>query len=187
MPMRSKMDKLDKHLRAWFEEALLKNNFSKYDELTGELNQKLVPYGITVSRSAVHSAGKEIQNRLEALKNSTMAAKMVAEHAQDDGAELSGAVLAMIHSDMFELMVSMQTMGEIEDPEKRASLLAKMAHAVAISSRSTVNQKRFQTEVEDKQKATLQKLEDKTRAAGGKDAKTKLDLLQQVRQELFGV
>ena len=184
---RSKLDKLDKELKAWLEKRIVDNHFSDYSGMTQELNAKLEEYGFSVSRSALHSHGKRIQDKLEAVRDATAAAKIIEEQARDEGDALGGAVIGMIKSEMFNSLVDLQTLAKEDDPTERILLLNKLASGAADINRAGIGQKKYNAQVREKMDAALKKLETeaavKTRGKSGLDPAT----LARVRQELYGI
>ncbi len=130
------------------------------------------------SRSAVGRYGQKLERRLVAIRASTEAAKIIQAQAGDDKDARSEALMALVQTELFEAILSLQ---EAEDEEadagERVELLSKAAKNIATLTRSSINLKEFQAKVED---AARRKLLEEQRAAleampnkGGVTADTK--------------
>lgn len=144
MPQPSAIDGLNPDQRAALDRELIRRNFKDYAGLV-EWAEGL---GLCVSRSSVHRYGQKIQRKLAAVKASTDAARMIAEAAPDDADLRSAAVISMVQSELFELLLNLQDAEATDDPQQRVELMAKAARGVADLSRASVGQKKWKTEVE---------------------------------------
>ena len=79
MAKRSTIDQLPEAVRHEFERKLVENGFADYQALSEWLQQQ----GYEISRSAAHRYGQKVQRRFAAIKNSTEAARLIAEGAAD--------------------------------------------------------------------------------------------------------
>ena len=157
MPKRSKVSTLPPDVRAWLDKALAEGNFSGYEQLEKLLADK----GFTIGKSSLHRYGQQLESRLAAVRASTEAARAIAEAAPDDADLRSAAVMSLVQTDTFNVMVALQEADAEEDPAGRLKLLAKAAEAIAKLSRASVNQKKWEAEV-------------KTRIAAAADAAAKI-------------
>lgn len=107
MAPRSSIEKLPEEVRRWLERALTENGFSGYVELETLLKEK----GFVISKSAIHRYGQKIERRFKAIKQSTEAARIIAEGAEDKDDKRSEALMGMLQSSLFEALV------EIEDAQ----------------------------------------------------------------------
>ena len=94
MAPRSSMAVLPPEIKQEFERRLTENGFQNYTELTEWLNEQ----GFQISRSAVHRYGQKIERRFAAIKDSTEAARLIADHASDEGDSRSEALMAMLQT-----------------------------------------------------------------------------------------
>ena len=120
MAPRSALAVLPPEIKQEFERRLTENGFQNYTELTEWLNEQ----GFQISRSAVHRYGQKIERRFAAIKDSTEAARLIADHASDEGDSRSEALMAMLQTELFNAMVEI---GEID--ETRAATLIMTARA----------------------------------------------------------
>lgn len=141
------MTELPREVRAWLDKALIDSNFTGYEALEAALGER----GYTISKSAIHRYGQPLQRRLAAIKASTEAAKILTEGADDSQDALSGAVIALVQTGLFETIVNLQeATDEDVDPAERVKLLSTAAKNIATLSRASVNLKKFQSEVREK-------------------------------------
>ena len=111
------------------------------------LTEALRDKGFQISKSAIQRYGQPLQRRLEAIKASTEAARMITEGAADDQDARSEAVIALIQTEMFESIVSLQEAAQVDmDPVDRMDAMSRVAKNVATLTRASVNQKRFKIE-----------------------------------------
>jgi hypothetical protein len=183
MPRLSEIAKLAPEDLKAFELELSRRHFGDYDGLVKWLAER----GYEISRSVAHRHGQKVKRRLEAVKASTEAARLIAEAAPDDADQRSAAVIAMVQSEMFQLLLNLQEAEEESDPIERVELMAKAARGMADLSRASIAQKKWQSAVREKLESKLAGLE--AEAAGGKPGARRLDAetLRIVRQEVYGL
>jgi hypothetical protein len=177
MPLPSKISQLPEDVRQWLERELIARGFSGYVELSELLAER----GYEIGKSAVHKYGQKLDRKLSAIKASTEAARMIAEYAPDDEDSRSAAVISLLQTDIFDVILALQE-SEDADASERVKLLSNAARSIAELSRASVNQKRFARETREKLKTRLDALDGEAKA-GGLDAAT----LARVRQEIYGI
>lgn len=122
--------------------------------------------GTLPSRSALHRYGQRLQRRLNAIRASTEAAHIIRREIADREDSRSEALTAMIQSELFEVLMDLQSAtgedGEPLDVQQRLKLLSSAGQSIAQLSRSSVSLKQFQSQV---QEATRQKLLAQQKAA----------------------
>lgn len=148
MGQRSKIKRLPDEVRAELDKELLKRGFSGYDAL----ETWLAGLGISVSKSAIHRYGQQLERRLSAIKASTEAARLIAAAAPDDADQRSGAVISMVQTEIFEILVALDEAADA-DPMKKAKLLSTLAKNIATLTRASVHQKRHEIEIRSKVKS----------------------------------
>lgn len=178
MPKRSKIATLPADVRAWLDKALADSNFSDYQLLEMTLADK----GYTIGKSSIHRYGQQLESRLAAVKASTEAARAIAAAAPDDADLRSAAVMSLVQTDTFNVMVALQEAGAEDDPAGRLKLLAKAAEAIAKLSRASVNQKKWEAEVTAKVQAAADAAA-KIARKGGLSA-TSVD---EIRRSILGI
>jgi len=161
VPRPSPIDDFTPEQRAAFEGELIRRNFKDYDGLVDWLKAN----GLELSRSAAYRHGSKLQRRLQAVRNSTEAAKLIAEAAPDDADLRSAAVISMVQSELFDVMVTLQDLDEAE-PGERVGLLKEAARSVLDMTKASVLQKKWQQEMQAKVQAAAEKVTETARAAG---------------------
>jgi len=180
MPAPSSISKLPEEARKALDKRLVAQQFSGYVDLSTWLSEQ----GYEISKSAIHRHGQKVQQRINRIQASTEAAKLIAEAAPDQEDARSGAVIALVQSELFDAMLDLEQADDEDDPAARIKLLSQAARAIAEASRASVSQKRWSEEVRNKDAARLAQMEQA--AKGGKsglDAAT----LRRVREEIYGI
>lgn len=126
--------------RAAFERELIRRNFADYDGLVVWLFEN----GFELSRSAAYRHAAKLKRRIQAVRNSTEAARMIAEAAPDDSDLRSAAVISLVQSELFDVMVSLQDLDDDNDPAERVALLKEASKSVLDMTRASTLQKEWQ-------------------------------------------
>ena len=180
MPKRSKVSQMPQAIQDWLEGALAVNGFSQFEALADECTRR----GYTISKSAVGRHSLDIQETLAAVKASTQAALLIEKQANDEGNSLSGAVMTMVNTQLFEIMLQLQRAGQAQDPESRALILAKIATPMAQMTRALQSQKTFNDAARAKFLA-LEAAAEKDNAVGKKGMD--IETLRRVREQVYGI
>lgn len=158
MARKSSIDRLPDEIKA-FIQARLADGSMTLDELIAELQQHFpeeAAAGGLPSRSAVGRYGQKLERRLSAIRASTEAAKIIRAQAGDEMDARSEALTAMIQSELFESIMTLQEAGDAEmEPGERVGLLANAAKNIATLTRSSVTLKKFQSEAEERARKAL--------------------------------
>lgn len=181
MPKREAVSTLPPEVKAWLDKSLLQGNFSGYELLEAELKGR----GFQISKSAIHRYGQKFERRLAAIKASTEAARMLTEGAADDQDARSEAVIALVQTELFEVILNLQEAADEEiEAADRVKLLSGAAKNIAALSRASVNLKQYQAKVRADDAAKLARLEGEAEAGKGT-----LDLatIKRIREELYGI
>jgi hypothetical protein len=165
VPRPSPIDDMTPEQRQAFDAELIRRNFKDYDGLVGWLRDN----GLEISRSAAYRHGSKLQRRLQAVRNSTEAAKLIAEAAPDDADLRSAAVISMVQSELFDVMVTLQDLDEAE-PGERVGLLKEAARSVLDMTKASVLQKQWAEKVRVKLQAAAKEAEPIAKKAGLSDA-----------------
>jgi len=168
MGRKSSIDRLSDDVKTHIEKRLAERRLT-LDELIAELREAFPDEAAEnnlPSRSAVGRYGQKLERRLAAIRASTEAAKIIQANAGDDKDARSEALTALIQTELFEAILDMQEANSEEmDSAERVGVLSTAAKNIATLTRSSVNLKKFQAEVEEaardkllkEQEANLQK------------------------------
>lgn len=179
MARKSSVNALPDEVKHWLERVLLEGKHGFI-----ELETLLKEQGYAISKSAIHRYGTKVVKRFEAIKASTEAARILTEGAPDDQDARSEAVIALVQSEIFETLISLQEAASAEDQKERISILSEAARNIATLTRASVSLKRYQHEIRDKLAAKLSALE--AEASAGKSS---LDLatVQRIAKDIYGI
>lgn len=178
MGQRAKITQLPDEIRAQLDRELVKRGFSGYDALETWLDG----LGISIGKSSIHRYGKALERKLSAIRASTAAAKLIAEEAPDDADQRSGAVMSMLQTEIFEMLVGLQEAEDEEDPVSRAKILSSLAKNVATLSRASVHQKRHAIEIRGKTQAAADRVANLAKK-GGLSGET----VNAIKREILGI
>ena len=158
MARRSKIAQLPAAIRRWLDAQLIASGFQGYEQLTAEANQKLKDsgYALSFGKTATHRYGSKLELRLKAIKDSTDAARMIAEAAPDDEDLRSAATMSLVQTGLFDVLVSLREAEAEEDPAERLKLLSRAAKAVAELTRASIAQKKHEIDVRNKTRAAAE-------------------------------
>jgi len=151
MGRKSSITRLPADIRSYIE-AMLATGAQTLDELIADLQGRFPAQANAdslPSRSALHRYGSKLDRRLLAIKASTQAAMLIREHAGDSMDARSEALQALVQTELFEAILSLQEAEEEADPADRIAMLSAAAKNIATLSRSSVNLKQFQAKVEE--------------------------------------
>jgi DNA-binding ferritin-like protein len=187
MGRKSSISRLPADIKTYIE-AMLATGSQTLDQLIADLQARFpaaASSGDLPSRSAMHRYGNKLDRRLAAIKASTQAAIMIREHAGDSQDARSEALTALVQTELFEALLSLQEAEDTDlDPGERIAMLSAAAKNIATLTRSSVNLKKFQSEVEE---ATRKKIMDEQRtkleAMGSKGGVTE-DTKKAIREAL---
>jgi len=140
---RSSVELLPDEVRQELEKRLIQGGFAGYVALAEWLNEQ----GFEISKSSVHRYGTKFEDRLRALKVATDQAKAIAEASEDDAGAMNDAIIRLVQTKTFELLV------ELETDDKS---LPRIGQMVAKLAQAAVRQKKWAKEREDKVKQETQ-------------------------------
>lgn len=164
MGRKSSLSRLPVDIKTYIE-AMLATGSQSLDQLIADLQSRFpaaASSGELPSRSAMHRYGSKLDRRLAAIKASTEAALLIRQHAGDSQDARSEALTALVQTELFEALLSLQEAEDTDlDPAERIGMLSSAAKNIATLTRSSVNLKKFQAEVEE---ATRKKIMEEQRA-----------------------
>ena len=183
MARRSKVGALPAAVREWLTSALVASQFGEYEQLSALLAEQ----GYDISKSAVQRYGTKLERSLAAIKSSTEAAAAIAAAAPDDADLRSAAVISMVQTGLFDVMLALEAAKAETDPVERMELLGKAAKGISELSRASINQKKHQGDVRAKvraeERAKAAEMATTVAKAKGLSAATVAEL----RKEILGV
>lgn len=139
MPPRSKVASLPPEVKAWLDLALAESNFSDYEALAAELDER----GFSISKSSLHRYGQNFEERLSALKMASEQAKALVAAAPDDDGTVNEALVRLTQERLLQLLVAPE--GKID--------ISKIGKTVAELVKASVAQKKFAAEAEARRSA----------------------------------
>lgn len=162
MPRRSEVAKLPPEVRRWLERSLEEAGYGGYELLVGLLQEK----GFSISKSALHRWGQDIERQRAAIRDETEIAKALADGNQDERDSRTEAVFAMVQTGALRGLRALADSQDESDPAERVALLAKVGKEFATMGRSSIELKRWQAslreaarrELLNEQKANLEKI-----------------------------
>lgn len=178
MGQRSKVTTLPPEVREWLDQSLRENNFAGYRQIAAELQGR----GYSISKTAVHSYGQNLEKKLAAIRASTEAARAIAAAAPDDADQRSGAVISMLQTQLFDVLVNAQQLNDEKDPGRRMKLLSSLAANVSKLSNASGRQKKHELEIRAKAAAAAD-----TAASIAKKGGLSQDGVEQIRRQILGI
>jgi hypothetical protein len=184
MPPVGKIARLPAELRAWLHKAIVERSYGDIVALTEELNALCKQGGVAASfgKSAVGRESLRIKRAQESIRATTEAARLIAETAPDEGDNRSAAAMAIVQSEVFDLLLQVRESEEIDDPRERLAVMNEAALGLSRLSRSRVNQARWNSEVEAKAKAAAASVA-KIAKTGGLTAAQ----VSEIRSQILGI
>lgn len=180
MPPPRKVDLLPPDVRAELDRRIQARAFSGYAGLSAWLAE--LGYEISISRLAEH--GQDLKATLKAVAISTKAAQLVVEANPDDEDNRSAAVISMLQTNFFDLMVGLNAAQAEDDPNNRAKLLANISKSFAHLTHASITQKKHGLRVRQEVESKLAQLD---RETTGPTPTLDAATLRRVREEIYGV
>jgi hypothetical protein len=156
MPPVSKIAQMPAEIREWLHKAFVARGYGDIQAITAEVNQLMKEAGvaITIGKSAVGEESQRVRRAQEAISATTAAAKLIAEASPDVGDNRSAAAMAIVQSEVFDLLLQVREASSIEDPGERLALMSQSALLLSRLSRTRVYQSRWNQEVEARARET---------------------------------
>jgi hypothetical protein len=193
MPVRRKIDRLPAGIRAWLHDELAARGFADHAALADELNRRLAEQAEaigaepeTVSPVTVWRESDRVRRRVERIQAATQAAELIQRAHPDEADAMSGAVIAMVQNDTFDVLLQLQEADEDTEPGERLALLSKAARAIAELSHASIRHKqhaaRVRAALESAKAAAAAGAEQVARRAGLSDSDWGL-----IRAQILGI
>ncbi|WP_290889416.1 phage protein Gp27 family protein [Arenimonas sp.] len=178
MARRSSIKALPDDARQFVDRVLLDNQFGGYEALAAALAER----GYSVSKSSLHRYGSALEARLQAVKDATEGARALAASVKDDAGDLPAAVLALVQTELFQVLIDLRQADATDDPAERVKLLAKAGKAITESTRASVAQKKWMVEVRARAESAAAKAESLARKGGLSESAA-----AQIRAAILGI
>lgn len=184
MPPPSKIATLPDDLRVWLRKAIVQRGYGDIEGLTAELNALCKEGGlaITLGKSSVGVESQRVKRAQEAIRATTEAARLIAETSPDDADHRSAAAMALVQSEVFELLLKIRESDDLDDPVARLDVMNDAALGLSRLSRSRVNQSQWAIKVGERAQAAAERVA-KIAKKGGADVKT----VAMIRAEILGI
>lgn len=163
MPPRSQIDSLPSDDRAVIEEVLIKYNFQNYRGMVEELAER----GFEIKRSTLNRWGQEFEQRCNLLRTVTQQAEAIVKASPDEKNAINDALIRLVQEKVFNLLLELEKSEEVLD-FKSIATLSRSVHNLA---KASVQQKKWQQEVQERAQAAADEVGQMARQAGlGDDA-----------------
>lgn len=184
MPPVPKIAKLPQELRDWLQRTLIERAHGDIQAVTDELQEMLREANIAVyiGKSAVGAESLKIKRAQEAIRATTEAAKLIAATASDDTDSRSEAAMAIVQSEVFELLLKVREADDEMDPVERLAVMNDAALGLSRLSRARVNQARWSQEVKERAKSAADAVS-KIAKTGGLNASQ----VSEIRAQILGI
>lgn len=184
MPPVRKVLQLPAEIRTWLEQAIVDRAYGDIVGITDELNDLCRKGGVALSfgKSAIGAESLRIRRAQESIQATTEAARLIAQSAPDEGDNRSAAAMAIVQSEVFELLLQVRESADLDDPVQRLAIMNEAALGLSRLSRSRVNQARWNAEVERKAQAAADQVAQLAKK-GGMDART----VAEIRASILGI
>jgi len=175
---RSKVTQLPAEIRERLDRELIDRGFGDYDAITDVINELLADagYEIRLSRSGVHRYGQAVEDRIGALKVATEQAKAITDAVGDDAGKMGAALISLIQEKAFDLLIRMNEL----NPDDVG--FEKLMLAIAKLNGASIQQKKWQSEIEERLRRAADSVEKAVKSAG-----LGADTVQSIRREILGI
>jgi hypothetical protein len=175
---RSKVTQLPAEVRNWLDATLAEKNFGGYKLIVAELARR----GFVLSKSSVHRYGANLEHKLEAIRASTEAARQIANMSPDDADQRSAAVMSMLQTEIFNVLIGAKALNDERDPGKKVKILSSLSANVAKLARASIHQKKHELEIRGKTEAAADKVA-RLAKKGGMSAST----VDEIKRAVLGI
>ncbi len=172
MPPVSKIAQLPPEIRSWLHATFVQRSFGDIAGVTEDLNALMKEAGvaITIGKSAVGEESKRVKRAREAIAAATRSMQLIADTVRDDADKRGEALNALVSEGLFEALLLAREAEAEDDPAARVALMNKAALASARLTTTSVRQRQFRHEVEERLKAAAEGVQKLAKAGGLDDA-----------------
>lgn len=184
MPRVSKIAKLPPNLRQWLHRAFVDRAYGDIEAVTDQFNELLREAGldVVIGKSSVGRESARVKRAQEAIAATTEAARLIAQASPDTADHRSAAAMAVVQSEVFDLLLQVRESADITDPVERLSVMSEAALAMSRLSRSRVNQAKWADELEKRAKVVADEVA-RIATRGGLTA----EQTAQIRAQILGI
>jgi hypothetical protein len=190
MPRKSSISRLSPEIKSHIE-AMLATGAQTLEEMIRELQERFplqARAGTLPSRSALHRYGAKLERRLSNVRATTEAMRLVREHAGDAMDARSEALMAMVQTELFDAMMSLQEANDPDiDPAERVALLSAAGKNLASLTTGSVRLKRYQAEAEERGAKKLLAKQQAQATEMAKDGMLPEEILKAVVKTAYGM
>lgn len=184
MPPPRKLSKIPPELLTWLHNTFVERAFGDIEAITEELNELMKKAGVAISigKSAIGEESLRVKRAQESIAATTRAMQLIADTARDDADKRGEALNAIVAEGMFEaLLLSRESEAEA-DPAKRIAMLNKAALAAGRLTTTSVRQRQWRHQVEERAKAAADAVS-KIAKKGGMSR----DQVAEIRAQIMGI
>ena len=184
MPPRGKIATLPPELREWLHQTFVERAFGDIEGITEELNALMKEAGVAISigKSAVGAESLKVKRAQEAIRATTEAAKVIAESSADPSDTRSAAAMALVQSEVFELLLQIRESEDLDNPVERLAVMNEAALGLSRMGRARVLQAKWADELDQRAQAAADKVA-KLAKKGGMSAET----VAEIRASILGI
>lgn len=142
-PKRGTTTKLPKEAQRKVEEAIIEGRPVNGDLIAEELKAN----GFSVSGSTVWRHAVRFREKVQATKDAVDRAKIITAAVDGAPGALSEAVVAMVQTELFDVLVAIEAASYEDDPEKRLKILSMAANTISDLTRASTALRKYQEEV----------------------------------------
>jgi hypothetical protein len=161
MPVPSKMARLPEDLREEMDQWIVEHGFGGYEAAAAWLAERARSMGLNEAllpkRSALQDYGSNLKRKLDAIRASTEASRVIADLFPDDEDARSAATITIAQSEIFNVLVALQDFGAAE-PAERLKLLSLAGRVAADLARASITQKKWRQGVREKAGAAAEQV-----------------------------
>lgn len=130
--------------------------------------------GHEIGKSSLHRYGKDIQEKIEAIKMATEQAKAIAEASEDSENDLADAISRLAQTKVFDLLVKLEDPGEVSLPQ--------LVKAVSDLNKSSITIKKWKEDMKTKTKAVADEVTKQAKLGGLSDG-----AVEQIKSRILGI
>lgn len=184
MPPPRKLNQVPPELLQWLHQTFVERAFGDIEGITKELNDLMKKAGVAISigKSAVGEESLRVRRAQEAIAATTRQMQLIADTARDDADKRGEALNAMVSHQMFEALLLANEAGSTVEPDKRIALMNKAALAAGRLTTTSVRQRQWRHQVEERAKAVAEAVSKIAKTGGMNPEK-----VREIRAQILGI